>query len=47
VVGNFGIETQVVKVLGDDGRLQFTITETFARCLVVVEFLKQLVKTPL
>lgn len=42
VVGNLGIETEILEVLGDDGRLEFTVAETFTRGFMVVEFLDKL-----
>jgi len=42
VVGDFGIETKILKVLADDGRLELTVSETLARSLMVVELLDEL-----
>ncbi len=47
VIGNLGIQAQILKVLADHGRLQLTIAETLAGSLVVVEFLDKLVKAEL
>ncbi|GKT42818.1 uncharacterized protein ColSpa_03000 [Colletotrichum spaethianum] len=47
VVGNLGVEAEVLKVLGDDSGLELTVTETLARRLVVVELLDELGETPL
>ena len=47
VVGDLGIQSQVFKVLADDGRLQLAVAETLAGSLVVVELLDQLVKAQL
>lgn len=44
VVCDLRVETKVLKVLGNDGGLQFTIAKTFARGLVVIEFLNKLVE---
>lgn len=46
VIGNLGIKTEVFKVLGDDSGLEFTITKTLARSLVIVEFLDKLGEAP-
>ena len=46
VVGDFGIEANILKVLGDDFGLEDTVTETFARSFVIVEFLDELREAP-
>lgn len=47
VVGDFGVQAEVVKVLGDDRGLELTVAETFAGGFVVVEFLDELVEAEL
>ena len=47
VVGDFGVEAHVFKVLGDDLGLEFAEAEAFTRGLVVVEFLDQFVEAML
>lgn len=47
VVGNLGVKTEILEVLGDDGGLELTVTQTFTRGLVVVEFLDQLAEAEL
>lgn len=45
VVGDFGVETEVLKVLGDDLGGQLTETKTLTGSLVIVEFLDELAET--
>ena len=45
VVGNFRVQTEIFKVLGNDGGLELTVTETFAGGFVIIEFLDQLDET--
>lgn len=47
VVGDFGVQAEVLKVLGDDRGLELTVPETLAGGLVVVEFLDELVEAEL
>jgi hypothetical protein len=47
VVGDVGVQTQVLEVLRDDLGLQLAVAETFAGGFVVVEFLDELVETKL
>jgi hypothetical protein len=42
VVGDVGVEAEILKVLGDDRGLQLAVAETLAGSLVVVEFLDEL-----
>jgi len=42
VVRNVRIEAEVLKVLGDDGRLEVAIAQTLARSFMVVELLDEL-----
>lgn len=47
MVSNLGIEAEVLKMLGDDRGLEFTVTETLAGGFVVIELLEELGETPL
>jgi len=47
VVGNLGVKTEILEVLGDDSGLELTVTETLARSFVIVELLDKLVKAEL
>ena len=47
MVGNFGVETDVLKMLGDNLWFQYTETKTFTTGLMIVEFLNELLVAPL
>jgi hypothetical protein len=47
VVGDLGVESEILKMLGDDLGLKLTVTETLSRSLVIVEFLDELVESKL
>lgn len=47
VVGNLGVETKILKVLGDDLGLELTVTKTLTRRLVIIKLLDELVKAQL
>src|ERR1700750_589520 len=45
MIRNFGIQTTVCKVLGNDFRFQDTITKTFTRRFMVVKLLNQFLES--
>ena len=45
VVGNLGVQAEILEVLRDDGGLELTVTQTLAGSLVIVEFLDKLAET--
>ena len=46
VVGNLGVKTNVFEVLGDYFGLEDAVTETFARCFVIIKFLDKFCEAP-
>ncbi|KAI6775695.1 hypothetical protein HG530_002453 [Fusarium avenaceum] len=45
VVCNLRVESEILKMLGNDLGLKLTVTETLSRSLVIIEFLDKLVKS--
>jgi hypothetical protein len=47
VIGDLGVESEILEVLGDDLGLKLTVTETLSGSLVIVKFLDEFVESKL